>query len=72
MDEIWVSRILFFNMLSYIYLQMHKEIDNMVQVCYTRRRTSLGSPHNRRKWKSDSDTTMPGASLSAPLGFVGT
>lgn len=34
--------------------------------------TSLGSPHNLRGKRSVSETTMPGGSLSAPLGFVGT
>jgi hypothetical protein len=34
--------------------------------------TSLGSPHNLRGYKSDSGTIMPGGSLSAPFGFVGT
>ena len=35
-------------------------------------RSSLGSPHNLGGKRSVSETTMPGESLSAPLGFVGT
>jgi len=34
--------------------------------------TSVGSPHNLCKYKSDSDTTIPAGSDSAPRGFVGT
>lgn len=33
--------------------------------------TSWGSPHNLRKYKSDSDTIIPGGNLSAPRGFEG-
>lgn len=34
--------------------------------------TSLGSPHNLRRYKSVSETTIPGGNDSAPRGFVGT
>lgn len=34
--------------------------------------TSLGSPHNLRRKKSVSETTIPGGKDSAPRGFVGT
>jgi hypothetical protein len=37
----------------------------------TRMFTSSGFPHNLCWWKLDSGTTIPGARLSAPLGFVG-
>jgi hypothetical protein len=49
-----------------------EEMGEMMRVWCRRKYTSLGSPHNLRRWKSDSGTTIPGASLSAPLGFVGT
>jgi hypothetical protein len=34
--------------------------------------TSAGSPNNLRGSKSDSGSTIPGGSISAPLGLVGT
>jgi hypothetical protein len=35
-------------------------------------KTFVGDPQSRRRWRSDSDTTIPGGSLSSPCGFLET